>query len=396
MEPLIGLDCLPGRFFVMPQIGCMSRNDDENGEIALSESTEERTEGIFKAAGIEPPLTPAQLPAMPLETTALADIEPREVHWLWRGRIPLGKLTTLDGDPGVGKSTVLADLAARVSTGQEMPDGSPGVEGSVVILNAEDDPADTARPRLEAAGADLGRVHYVMIDENLPSIVDAADELTATLMESRARLLIVDPLATFMGSATKTDKTNSTSQAMFQIKRAVADADCAGVLVRHLNKDVKQGKALYRGTNSISIIGTVRSGLVAGIDPDDPERYVLGVSKANLAARGETRSIGYRIVTAASSVGPTSKVEWLGEVEYDADSIVSGGEGRKSSPRQNAVTWLHEFLGSGPCPANEVISAAGKAAISERTLTRAKKEIGVGSAKQTDGKWVWSLPKETR
>src|SRR3990172_3145876 len=97
----------------------------------------------------------------PTETTGpillcLADVVPKPVRWLWPGHIPLGKLTIIDGDPGLGKSLMTLDLAARTSTGSPMPDGSRGdVQGpaGVVLLTAEDDPEDTIRPRLHAAGA---------------------------------------------------------------------------------------------------------------------------------------------------------------------------------------------------------------------------------------------------
>ena len=91
----------------------------------------------------------------------LADVAPSPVKWLWPGRIPLGKITVLDGDPGLGKSTLTLDLAALVTTGRPMPDGTPGIEGTVILLSAEDDPSDTIRPRLEAAGADLSRVQLL-------------------------------------------------------------------------------------------------------------------------------------------------------------------------------------------------------------------------------------------
>jgi putative DNA primase/helicase len=51
----------------------------------------------------------------------LSDVVEESVEWLWEGRIPLGKLTVIDGDPGTGKSTLTIDLAARVSTGRDMP-----------------------------------------------------------------------------------------------------------------------------------------------------------------------------------------------------------------------------------------------------------------------------------
>jgi len=91
------------------------------------------------------------------------DIVPKPLRWLWPGRIPLGKLTLFAGDPGLGKSVVTLDVAARVTRGDGWPDGATaGYEaGSVIVLSAEDDPADTIRPRLDAAGADLRRVHIL-------------------------------------------------------------------------------------------------------------------------------------------------------------------------------------------------------------------------------------------
>ena len=97
----------------------------------------------------EPPVTGAVL-------RRLSDIPAEKLSWLWPGRIPLGKLTLLAGDPGLGKSFITLDIAARVTRG---PIGrmvqSTGQPGSVIVLSAEDDAADTIRPRLEAAGADL-------------------------------------------------------------------------------------------------------------------------------------------------------------------------------------------------------------------------------------------------
>jgi len=91
---------------------------------------------------------------------SLADVEPERVSWLWKGYLPLGKLVVHDGDPGVVKSTVSLDWAARVTTSSPMPDGSPGIKRTVLALSAEDGLADTIRPRLDAAGARPGPRHH--------------------------------------------------------------------------------------------------------------------------------------------------------------------------------------------------------------------------------------------
>src|SRR5579884_3401293 len=102
----------------------------------------------------------ARRPAAPAVTLRpLSQLPPRAVAWLWPGRLALGKLAILDGDPGLGKSLVTLDLCARLSTGRPFPDSSPGPgPGSAIILNGEDAADDTLVPRLRALGADLGRV----------------------------------------------------------------------------------------------------------------------------------------------------------------------------------------------------------------------------------------------
>ncbi len=119
-------------------------------------------------------------------TVRLSDVDPERVRWLWPGRLPLGKLVVLDGDPGVGKSTLALDIAARLSTGRGWPDGGTCPPGGVLILSAEDGLADTIRPRLDAAGGDPTRVHaltevrYVGEDGQLrarPPTLSDVDEL---------------------------------------------------------------------------------------------------------------------------------------------------------------------------------------------------------------------------
>jgi len=357
-------------------------------QVATADDLEERVNGIHLACGTESP--PTSLDAMPMDTTRLSDVTPKAVKWLWRGRIPLGKLVTFDGDPGVGKSTLLADLGARVTTGADMPDGTPGMDGSVVVLTAEDDADDTVRPRFEAAGADLARVFIFNIDGSLPSITEAADELIATLVYRQARLFIVVPFATFMGKM-KARETASTNQAMFKIKDACSAAQCSGVLVRHMRKETKGGKAVYSGTDSIGIIGTARGGLVVGKDPEDPDLCVLAVAKANLAAKEDTKSLQYRVETRQGPVGPIGGIEWLGPVDYHADEITVAQSPNRAKARQAAEDWLSEYLADGPKLQTDVVAAAAKAGHSFSTLRRAKAAIGVESEKRFDKKWSWEL-----
>jgi hypothetical protein len=88
----------------------------------------------------------------------LSQVETQQVDWLWQRRIPLGKITVLDGDPGLGKSLLAINIAACITTGRPMPDGTPGRQGSVILIAPEDSAEDTIKPRMEAAGGDPSRV----------------------------------------------------------------------------------------------------------------------------------------------------------------------------------------------------------------------------------------------
>jgi hypothetical protein len=95
------------------------------------------------------------------KSVTLADVRAEPVEWLWPERIPLGAITVLAGDPGLGKSSLSIDLAARLSRG--VLGGKPG---NVLMLTAEDPLAQVVRPRLEAAGADLDRIRVGSIERD--------------------------------------------------------------------------------------------------------------------------------------------------------------------------------------------------------------------------------------
>src|SRR5262249_50795304 len=144
--PTVRVVTLPG----LPEKGDIVDWIAAHGEAAESHRMKAEIEALATAS--TPPTGPQPI------LTCLADIKPQEVAWLWPNRIPLGRLTIFAGRPGDGKSFLTMELAARVTTGRDFPDGTPCPRGSVIVASAEDDPADTIRPRLDAAGADVERV----------------------------------------------------------------------------------------------------------------------------------------------------------------------------------------------------------------------------------------------
>ena len=336
----------------------------------------------------------------------LADVAPQPVRWLWPGRIPLGKLTILDGDPGLGKSLLTLDLAARVSTGRPMPDGAqselPGPAG-VVLLTAEDDPADTIRPRLDAAGGECQRIVLLQsIKETmtlpdgtvkerirLPNLTDIA-ALEKAIAEVGAKLVIVDPIVAYTAGA----DTHIDSEVRTVLARLADVAQRTGtaiLAVRHLNK-MGGSNPLYRGGGSIGFIASARSGLLVALDPDDPEekRHILASTKSNLAELPP--SLAY-VIEAPTGV---AQIAWLGPSEQTARTLLAAPtDSDERTALDEAKEFLRDLLADGPVEAKRVKAEARDAGIAERTLARAKQLLGAQAEKTgfgDEGKWTWRLP----
>ncbi|MDO8879987.1 MAG: AAA family ATPase [Coriobacteriia bacterium] len=322
----------------------------------------------------------------------VADVAPEAVQWLWYGRIPAGKVSVIDGDPGLGKSTLTLDLAARVSCGLPMPDDRVRIgPAGVVLLSAEDDIADTIRPRLDAAGADLERIVALSeIDDGdgrrPPVLPDDLSWVRAAISRVDARLVIVDPLMAFLSGAIDSHKDQEVRRGLHLLALLAAETGAAVLLVRHLNKAVG-GNPLYRGGGSIGIVGAARSGLVVGRDPADPTRRVLASTKCNLAP--EPPSLAFHIETVAEA----SVIRWDGVSDSSAADVLSLGNEEERTARDEAAAFLREILADGEMPARDVKRLAREADIAERTLARAKRELKVESRQLGHHSgWVWSLP----
>ena len=335
-----------------------------------------RTEGQGgQSSGMAPlaALTPSPVEAVVearLGGTLLSDIQPREVEWLWQDHIPLGAITLLDGDPGLGKSLITLDLAARVTTGRGMPDEPDallrelrGEPYGVVLLSAEDDLARTILPRLRAAGGEDERV-YAITDVHetgadgsehtrpfvLPRDIPILAEGIALV---RARLVVIDPLTAYLDLRVNSWNDQHVRAALAPLARLAEETGVAILILRHLNKSAG-GSALYRGGGFIGISGAARSGLLAAKDPDDPEHQrVLASSKSNLGP--PPPSLRYRLLPVGD--GAYARVEWLEESHRTAQELLRAqmdeeGDGGQSA-LEEARDFLRTFLAEGPRRATE-------------------------------------------
>jgi hypothetical protein len=329
----------------------------------------------------------AAIPARPL-----SQITPKLVHWLWEPYLPRGKLALFDGDPGVGKSFITVDLAARLSRGGPLPGGKRLDRPHVtVLLSAEDDAADTIRPRAEAAGADLDRIIALGADDRAPLFFpDQIPELEDLIRAHAADLVVIDPVMAFLAPDVAANLDQCVRRCLGPLAAVAARTDCAVVLVRHLRKS-EGGPAVHRGLGSIGFIAAARAGLFAARHPADPTLSVLAVPKANVAGVEPSLSLGYRI---ESRDGNRAVVEWTGSADLAADAL------NQSLPaplrlREQASSWLAAELARGPRKAADLLAAAAEARIPERTLRRAKEELRIGSRKvhgKDRAEWYWYDP----
>jgi hypothetical protein len=338
--------------------------------------------------------------------TLLADVEPEVVEWIWQDRIPRGKVTVIDGDPGVGKSTLTLDLAARVTTGAQMPDGTTGVASAgVVLCSAEDGAGDTIRPRVEAAGGDLRKIAVLAISdaagERSIAIPDDLAALEVAIERLEAALVVIDPLMAHLPGNVNSYRDQDVRRALAPLARIAERTDAAVVVVRHLTK-APGGSPLYRGGGSIGIIGAARSALIAAVDPDDDSstQRILAVAKSNLAPIAP--SMSYELQQVQINTGSdgraftTSRIAWGDVTGHTAAQLLplpDAAEERGAVAMAKDV--LVQLLADGSMLAKEVQAEAKKAGVAPRTLDRAKSALGVRSKRDgfgAKGEWSWFLP----
>ncbi|MEX2659706.1 MAG: AAA family ATPase [Acidimicrobiales bacterium] len=351
-----------------------------------------------------PVIDPSEAPAADRAITVrLVDVKPERVDWLWPGYLPRGKVALLDGDPDKGKSTMTLDWAARISVGGVMPDGHQleRAEG-VVIMSAEDGLADTIRPRLDAAGADVTRVvaftEVALMDgsKRPPSLPFDLAHLETVMRDEASPLVIVDVLNAYLGAQVDSYKDTDVRRVMHALKDMAERTNACVLLLRHLTKGSGGANALYRGGGSIGIMGAARLGMIAAVDPDDEDRRVLAVGKSNLAAKPP--ALLYRLVSSVPGQGGgVAKVQWEGVSEHSADGLLVTRDDRDGADADDAVSVLRDVLASGPRWANDAIAAMRDAGFSKDQAKRAKAKLKVTTSKvgapgDALSGWQWSLP----
>lgn len=331
-----------------------------------------------------------------------ADIQSVPITWLWPGRIAQGKVTLIVGDPGLGKSLLTATLAAIVSKGYQWPiDKALAPIGDVILLSAEDDAADTTKPRLEAAGADCARIHVLQaIQEednggaqvqrmfSLKKDLVKLEEILSSLPE--CRLLVIDPISAYLGD---TDSHNNSDVRGLLAPLAVVAArySIAIIAVSHLNKG-GSGNALYRAMGSLAFVAAARAAYVVTKDVNNPERRLFLPAKNNLAQ--DTTGMAYTVITAENEA---PVIVWEPEpITKTADeALTTLKSDEEYTATDEAVDFLRDLLFNGAMMVSQIQKEARQAGISEKSLRRAREKLGIKSKKSTfSGSWELGLAED--
>lgn len=146
-----------------------------------------------------------------LKMIKMSEIQSQEIEWLWYPFIPYGKLTIVQGNLGDGKTTSILNIAAKLSKGERLDDAMKLTEPmNIIYQTAEEGLADIVKPRLEKAGAACERI--VVIDESDKSLSMTDERLEEAIIQTGARMLILDPIQAYLGGGMDMNRANEASR----------------------------------------------------------------------------------------------------------------------------------------------------------------------------------------
>ena len=328
----------------------------------------------------------------------ISDVVSKPVNWLWKNRIARGKISMLVGHPGLGKSQITAYMAAIVSTGGAWPvDYDVCPIGNVVLLSAEDDAADTIRPRLEAAGADIEKVYII------DAMKDGSNERMFNLTVDLPRvenllqcigdvaLIIIDPITAYLGK-TDSHKNADIRGLLSPLSDLAMKCGAAVVCVSHLNKGGNNNDPLTRVMGSMAFVATARTVFIIAKDMANPLRRLFLPIKNNIGNDVSGFAFTVESITLPNDI-ETSCVVWESEaVTLSAEDAMRSSPAEKSAV-EGAIEFLTNLLADGPMSSAQVITEATADGHSCRTIGRAKKELGILAVKGGMQKgWMCQLP----
>ena len=335
-------------------------------------------------------------PQRPYLIRTFADIQAQEIRWIWSDLLARGKAVLVGGDPGASKTSLAMDWAARLTTGTPFPGEDDAVQGEVLLLSYEDDPADTLLPRFLHCGGDPTRMHLLdkVSDQDedggerlrLFRLAEDMDALEALLSDRpHIRMVIVDPLNGYFGSGADSFKDNEVRDVIQPYIELARRRDVCIVLITHFTKT--RGPVIHRFMGSVGFVGIARVALAVLKDPEDPDRRVLLPAKNNIGR--DDYGFAYRME--GDKPGVARPVYEDAPLRVTAQQFADQHEGMEMSKTDACAGWLRGTLGDGPVHSDTIKKRAEHAGYSTSTLNRAKAEVGIESYSEPGRGYYWRL-----
>lgn len=268
-------------------------------------------------------------------------------------------------------------------------------KGSVIILANEDDAARTIRPRLDAAGADITKVHIVegvaregqridhfQLDTDVAALREKAEEI------GDVRLIIIDPPSAYLGPKVDAYKESDVRRILAPLAQLANDTGALVLLIVHLNKR-NDGGVQQRFGGSTAWIAAPRAAFLVAEEESTRRRFMLPV-KNNLGndRMGFEYQIEEKLVSYPIGTIKAAHVKWLGTSDRSASQLLNT-KPEAHSAVEEAKAFIRQELAAGPKAATEVLASAKAAGISSATLNRAKS--GTVMTCKEGKAWIWSL-----
>ncbi len=314
----------------------------------------------------------------------LAELDGTETAWLWPERLPVGHLTVVAGEAASGKSLLAAEIAARVSRGDEWCDApASGRAGSVVIAQAKAQLNGVLTRRLLAAGADPREVLVVNRQRDASAEATPGETLFAALIAALGQagncsLVVVDDLLGWLDQPPA--RPEELAGLFRRLSELAARRHLALLVVWRLEKKRRGGPAR---TLEILLDAADVVWLVANDPCRSGNRLLvcaqnqLGRPAGNLAFSIEKERLMWREADARAT----------------ADEVVASFSRTADRPeRRQAAAWLSEMLAQGPIEATRLFEECHACRLSERTVRRAAADLGLHPIKVgQSGPWLWGF-----
>jgi hypothetical protein len=355
-------------------------------------------------------------------------VEKELTRWLWSGYLAFGHLTAMDGEKGCAKTSITADVGARLTRGVPPPGASTAKDPvNIIVFTYESSVSEELRQRYEAAGADMGRVFIPDLEElygikkksssatrrrngerasiyglELP---DNAHVFREMIRQANASLAIWDPINDFLAERIDSHKDASIRRALMPLGPILREQQCAGWMLRHMSQDTS-ARAKFRGLGTSAYQNRARVHLIASEIPEDLGQeagYALAIVDSNMRKVNKKRSLAYDIVDSdvvADDEGfYAPRIEWRGMIRASADELTqrTTQRGPEAYVRKDIIKVLKQmFSEKDTWPATDIFARLAENDLypDDRQKKAVKDEMMIRSFAgrgEMAGQWYWTI-----